>query len=797
MVNHNLNLFLIPFPLLPAKSPLLGKLEIAATAHSDKPCVDPVIPGTTGVVATFRPASASSNDHALFLCSCWPNVEGTPQTFFHLLDRVEKRILKFLNFKLMGGWDFAAESDCETLWKLKTELVLLFLTCGNKDGFCVRSVVNYWVNDVIRELVVEMIEEDEEDEWAVRMGCKGMDWWLMNRSESVEVFLAGHNRSVLHKRSQKTAKYPRIEGKIGVLTVSDPTTETFGVHRGARECVNNPSKITMAGKLHLQLLQEMQRHMQEMKAEMATMRAERGNGSVNNEVVDLENARESSHTAQESRARGENVVRNEAGNQAGHNAQDQNQNLNNEQVRVNQMVLVERPDQAEGLHPFTAIVMRAPMPENKMLPTMEKYGGLTDPLKHLWSFVDAMVVYSSNELVWCRVFSLSLKDEATIDGFATLRQLFSQQYASNRTQGLTYTALVRMRQGKEETRKMFMDRFNQIARRVRNVDQRFIVSALTTALKPGSFVDCLYVEEPQTMAELQNRLASFIQIEEGRAYQRGQREEMVTVVKSGWERRGERRAVGREEGGSGQRSAEAERTDVAAVRDEAQKRLVARRYNTKIRPRQFVEGDLVWRKTADALKETTHGKLVANWEGSFKIKESLDNDAYRLKHLDGKLIPNTWNNFYRPLASSRSGGSRKNDFGNPRSASQKNDSCLKLFGGEVRKMTSEISAQRRKSENDSCLKPFKGKKMTSASSRSGGSQKNDFRNPCSTQEVRKMTPASSRSGGSQKNDFRNPPSTQKNDFKNPRSTQEVRKMTPASSRLGGSQKNDFRIPHST
>lgn len=160
------------------------------------------------------------------------------------------------------------------------------------------------------------------------------------------------------------------------------------------------------------------------------------------------------------------------------------------------------------------------MPENKVLPSMEKYGGSTNPIKHLRSFVDVIVVYSSDELVWCRVFSLSLKEEAldwfhslqprTIDNFVTLRQLFSQQYASSRAQGVTYTALGRMRQGREESLKAFMDRFNRTTRQVRNADQRLIVSALTTALRPGPFVDYLYAEEPRTMGELQNRLASFI-----------------------------------------------------------------------------------------------------------------------------------------------------------------------------------------------------------------------------------------------------------------------------------------------
>ncbi|XP_014511507.1 uncharacterized protein LOC106770197 [Vigna radiata var. radiata] len=178
--------------------------------------------------------------------------------------------------------------------------------------------------------------------------------------------------------------------------------------------------------------------------------------------------------------------------------------------------------------------MRAIIPENKMLPPLDKYGGLSDPIKHLRPFVDSMVVYSTDELVWCRVFSLSLKEEAldwfhslppaTIDSFTTLRQMFSQQYASSKTPGITYTALVRMRQGRDESLKMFMDRFNRTARQVRNADQRLIVGALTAALRPGPFFYYLHAEEPQSMKELQDRLASFIRIEEGRAHQRGREE---------------------------------------------------------------------------------------------------------------------------------------------------------------------------------------------------------------------------------------------------------------------------------
>lgn len=171
-----------------------------------------------------------------------------------------------------------------------------------------------------------------------------------------------------------------------------------------------------------------------------------------------------------------------------------------------------------------------------------------------------MAIYSSDDLVWCRVFSLSFKDEAldwfhslqpgTVDGFATLRHLFTQQYTSSRVRGLMYMALVRMRQGRDETLKTFMGRFNQIARQVSNVDQRLIISTLTTALRPRPFVDYIYAEELQTLAELQNRATSFVRIKEGHVFQKERTEKATPVYKPLRKRRDIRKAFKRDDGGS-------------------------------------------------------------------------------------------------------------------------------------------------------------------------------------------------------------------------------------------------------
>jgi len=82
------------------------------------------------------------------------------------------------------------------------------------------------------------------------------------------------------------------------------------------------------------------------------------------------------------------------------------------------------------------------------------------------------------------------------------------------------------------------------------------------------------------------------------------------------------------------------------VREEARvkaatvKRRIERRYNSKVMPRQFREGDLVMR---NAHQYEMENKLSPKWTGPFRITEVLGNVAYRLKTLEGGAIPRTWN----------------------------------------------------------------------------------------------------------------------------------------------------------
>nr|KYP31009.1 hypothetical protein KK1_049275 [Cajanus cajan] len=83
--------------------------------------------------------------------------------------------------------------------------------------------------------------------------------------------------------------------------------------------------------------------------------------------------------------------------------------------------------------------------------------------------------------------------------------------------------------------------------------------------------------------------------------------------------------------------------DEAQIHAEACKLRAARRYNSRVKPRSFQEGNLVWRLLEEARKDTSDGKLAPTWGGPFRIAENLENGAYRLEEFSGKPVPRTWN----------------------------------------------------------------------------------------------------------------------------------------------------------
>ncbi|XP_047154686.1 uncharacterized protein LOC124825969 [Vigna umbellata] len=241
-----------------------------------------------------------------------------------------------------------------------------------------------------------------------------------------------------------------------------------------------------------------QRHAEEMRA----LRAERG--PPERSASNRENANEASH------------------NRA---------NPNGRARREPAPLQVVRPT---SLFPFTATIMQTPMPE-RTPPILDKYDGSVDLDNHLRTFSNAMTFYTNSDPDMCRAFSLSLKEEALewyntlppniVDCFATVENLFRRQYASNQKQEITPAELVNTKQEKGETLRTFMKRYTETTRRVKEIDQSFIINNLPSCTRPGYFAEKLYARPPKNMEELQERAIEFIRMEEMRLSQRKRQQE--------------------------------------------------------------------------------------------------------------------------------------------------------------------------------------------------------------------------------------------------------------------------------
>ena len=69
-----------------------------------------------------------------------------------------------------------------------------------------------------------------------------------------------------------------------------------------------------------------------------------------------------------------------------------------------------------------------------------------------------------------------------------------------------------------------------------------------------------------------------------------------------------------------------------------QKLKAAKSYNRHVRPKDFTEGELVWKTILPiGSKDPKLGKWSPDWEGPFKISKVMRGGAYYLKDIDGEI----------------------------------------------------------------------------------------------------------------------------------------------------------------
>nr|GFA26161.1 reverse transcriptase domain-containing protein [Tanacetum cinerariifolium] len=85
-----------------------------------------------------------------------------------------------------------------------------------------------------------------------------------------------------------------------------------------------------------------------------------------------------------------------------------------------------------------------------------------------------------------------------------------------------------------------------------------------------------------------------------------------------------------------------ERRERAAICEVKAKSKIKGYYDAKVRGVSFRPGDFVYRANGESHEEDA-GKLGPKWEGPYEVTEALGNGAYKLRDIDGRELPRTWN----------------------------------------------------------------------------------------------------------------------------------------------------------
>ena len=82
-----------------------------------------------------------------------------------------------------------------------------------------------------------------------------------------------------------------------------------------------------------------------------------------------------------------------------------------------------------------------------------------------------------------------------------------------------------------------------------------------------------------------------------------------------------------------------ERRDMVSVRLANYQQKLAQRYTRKVRPQEFVVGNLVLQKAIGSMKDHNASKLAPNWERPYQVTVMAKAGAYSLEDVKERPLP--------------------------------------------------------------------------------------------------------------------------------------------------------------
>ena len=126
--------------------------------------------------------------------------------------------------------------------------------------------------------------------------------------------------------------------------------------------------------------------------------------------------------------------------------------------------------------------------------------------------------------IMCRAFLTTLKSPArvwfgkippnSVSSFEELSKLFVNNFIGGQRHKRSSSSLLTIEQGKNESLRSFITRFNKEALSVDEVDDKLLLAAFHNGVNSDLFIHKLYEKEPQSMAELVHSAQNFMNAED-------------------------------------------------------------------------------------------------------------------------------------------------------------------------------------------------------------------------------------------------------------------------------------------
>ena len=176
--------------------------------------------------------------------------------------------------------------------------------------------------------------------------------------------------------------------------------------------------------------------------------------------------------------------------------------------------------------PFTAEVLRYPLPAKFRMPQVEAFDGVKDPVNHLNTYKNQMELHGYQDPVRCRAFATTLKGPAlawfnrlppsSIHSFRDLSIAFVSHFIGARTYRKPSYHLLTVKQGTQESLKSYVHRFTAESLKVDIPEEKFAITAFIAGLgvKSKDLMFSISKNPQASMAEVLAKAEKYINGEE-------------------------------------------------------------------------------------------------------------------------------------------------------------------------------------------------------------------------------------------------------------------------------------------